>query len=215
MGLKEFFTLFLIFFSPKIAQSQIIFDTRGGDIHVPPVGSARFNATTGAELDLKFHKPVQHSLIQDVFDVLKNKIHFEKKSFDIPWNYIEDGCYIRAQITRYVLDEYQIDSFKVFAFGSLDFNNGSISANWSFHVANGIYSNQKVYIIDPAVHPNGPILIDEWIRLISNDQAVKISFCSPKTYQDYDSCSDPKEVSRERVLDELESLIFTANLRKK
>lgn len=106
----------------------------------------------------------------------------------ITWLFPDDGCWIRASAAIHDLFgpfnnivKQDIRPAKIFAFGNLcvNTNNESTgSVSWWYHTAPIIKDaqTQKVYVLDPAVNPFEPMLVEEWIAVIgSNDGACQQS----------------------------------------
>lgn len=99
----------------------------------------------------------------------------------IPFQYVADGCYARAQKMRQVIESYYgYTSYKIFnyacnAAGTLAVKatlwNNNCCVRWWYHVTSWVYvqegSSQKAYAIDPAMF-TGPVSISTWIAAQKN-----------------------------------------------
>jgi hypothetical protein len=110
------------------------------------------------------------------------------------WLFPDDGCYARAGlIIQHAIDWNFIVPSKIFAFGNLAVktsNTPSGYASWWYHVAVIIRSeDSKLWVLDPSIQMDAPILVDDWVSAMSKDKnSIGVSACSSFTYGPYSSC---------------------------
>ncbi len=110
------------------------------------------------------------------------------------WLYPHDGCWVRAAVSRQLAKQENFgDLQKLFIFGSLNvktLNSESGSVGWWYHVV-PIFKNSQgePMISDPAIEPNKPLKLTEWIlRQTDEVEKVSLALCSPETYLPTDDC---------------------------
>lgn len=133
--------------------------------------------------------------IETIFQRLRDSRYFQDevtKNFArrISWLFPDDGCSTR--LAAMIKDFFgpinnpvnnKTRPSKVFAFGNLCMlseNTLSGSIRWWYHTAPVVrdQSTKQIYVLDPAIEPNHPILIDQWMEKISaNDGA-----CADESY---------------------------------
>ncbi len=115
----------------------------------------------------------------------------------IPWEYPEDFCYARAGAANiYLRSNSHIRPSLIFVFGDLSAKsvnamNDNERVNWNYHVAPIVQEHDNIYVLDPAINPNKPLLVHEWYDLM-HDQNLKAAICDTYTYYPNDSCLHPK-----------------------
>jgi hypothetical protein len=82
---------------------------------------------------------------------------------------------------------------KIFVFGDLTVrtsNSPTGKVSWWYHVAPIIRSeDSNLWVLDPAVHPDAPILLNSWLGAMTNNiTSLRMSACSSFTYGPNDSC---------------------------
>jgi hypothetical protein len=121
------------------------------------------------------------------------------------WLYPDDGCFARADLAVQNLAGWNYPQVeKVFIFGDLSVataNSPSGGVSWWFHVAPLARVGDDLYVLDPAVHPDGPLTLTEWTDQISDDPtAVVVSFCGSTAYSPYSRCDTPGVADWERTI---------------
>ncbi len=111
------------------------------------------------------------------------------------WLYPDDGCYARADVFR---DHIKTSGFtgkvyKLFVFGNLKVrtsNHPSGFVSWWYHVVPLVYDGVEAYVIDPAIDPSGPMLVDDWAKSVdeNNDAKIRFSLCQGESVSPYDAC---------------------------
>jgi hypothetical protein len=109
------------------------------------------------------------------------------------WLYPDDGCFARAGIMNIELEALGYGRFKkVFIFGSLDVqtqNHPAGSVQWWYHVAPIVMAGTTAYVIDPAIEPQRPLSLEEWVlRQVGVFSDAKLAICHSQTYQPFSSC---------------------------
>ena len=167
---------------------------------VAPEASASEAAIEWTKLDTKSMKPwpsltVLEEAFQKVRDsrflVTRDMPDFKRRS---SWLYPADGCFARAGLAnKNLIDWNYPEAYKVFVFGDLNVktdNSTSGQVTWWFHVVPAVKVGEEVYILDPAIEPQKPLLLKEWLERMTLDlTSVKVSVCHPKTYSPYDTCA--------------------------
>ncbi len=99
------------------------------------------------------------------------------------WLYPDDGCFARAEIAAQELIDlgYPVPN-KIFAFGDLEVtthNNSSGYVTWWYHVVPGYKYKGQIIVFDPAIEPQKPLLLSEWVRRMSgrNTSDVEVAVC--------------------------------------
>lgn len=110
----------------------------------------------------------------------------------LTWLYPEDGCFLRAELMVQKLKEWgYLTPKQVFAFGELSFSTPYETVNWWYHVAPAVRFRDQVYIIDPAVDYQRPLLIQEWIQKISGSvEVTQFTVCEAGAVSPDDSCHE-------------------------
>ena len=87
---------------------------------------------------------------------------------DINWDYIEDGCDVRAHLMTRDFKDKGITSDKVWVNGNLSYRDSDgKKTQWNFHVAPIVYVKNwrgkiEKYVIDPSVSDR-PLKVNEWL----------------------------------------------------
>lgn len=105
----------------------------------------------------------------------------------IPFDYIADGCYARAQVMDQVFQDNQLANGKIFVEGDLTAKNGLFpnGVRWWYHVAplvptagtNG--SNEGLRVVDPGVSKTS-LSPQAWISAIDPSQNPVTVQCTPR-----------------------------------
>lgn len=110
----------------------------------------------------------------------------------ISWLYPDDGCYSRAAMTGIKLEqEHLVRPAKIFAFGDLMIQTPYSTKGvvyWWYHVAAAVNYMGSIYVIDPALKSDGPILVDEWYSKMGAADTLTAVVCSKYTYDPLDFC---------------------------
>lgn len=110
------------------------------------------------------------------------------------WLYPDDGCFARAALAILNLDKwnYEIPN-KVFVFGDLAVktkNSPDGEVTWWYHVAPLVEVDGQKYVLDPAVEPEAPLLLKDWLARMSPDPAtLEVAVCGSGSYTPYDACA--------------------------
>ncbi|MBL7478906.1 protein-glutamine glutaminase family protein [Legionella bononiensis] len=126
---------------------------------------------------------------------------FERR---ISWLYPDDGCFARAALSIIKLEkENLLKPAKIFAFGDLILQtsyspDGYVS--WWYHVSTAVNYMGSIYILDPALNPAGPLLVDEWYSKMGNEMELSGVICSSYTYGPFDNCYQVSGTSDERAI---------------
>lgn len=110
----------------------------------------------------------------------------------ISWLYPDDGCFARAALSGIKLEREQLQRpAKIFAFGDLMVQTkysreGYVT--WWYHVSTAVNYMGVIYVFDPALNPERPMLVDEWYGQMGNAANLSGSVCNTYTYDPFDSC---------------------------
>lgn len=124
----------------------------------------------------------------------------------ISWLYPKDGCWTRAALfNRNAFRLFIPIPDKVFAFGNLRVKTPNSSrgvVGWWYHVAPIVQVGTTKYVLDPAIEPEKPLPLADWLGRMGNPQKIKVAICKSGTYSPGDSCdkeTDGMELRAERV----------------
>ncbi|OFZ19125.1 MAG: hypothetical protein A2X94_10285 [Bdellovibrionales bacterium GWB1_55_8] len=115
----------------------------------------------------------------------------------IPWNNIGDGCWPRAALASGLLENAGLRRpAKLFVFGPLYVSTVNHAAGWWYHVVPIVAAEGRVFVLDPAVNPDRPQTLDEFMsRIIADPDDATLSICNPFAYLPWSMCyvSGPSE----------------------
>lgn len=188
-----------------------VFETQSPDekfLRVTPIGSARlYNEETlpkaiawksMADMQERFEK-----IRDERFMTMADEPEFLRR---ISWLYPKDGCFARASLfNRNAFRLFIPVPNKVFAFGNLRVKTPNSSrgvVGWWYHVAPIVQVGAEKYVLDPAIEPERPLLLKEWIERMGNPKRIKVSICSSGAYSPGDNClkeTDGMELRAERT----------------
>lgn len=151
----------------------------------------------------------QFNYIRDTRFVQTDDPNFPRR---ITWLYPDDGCYARAEMMKYELENNHFPApKKIFAFGDLfAFSNNSPSGyvQWWYHVAVTYRVGADVYVFDPSIEPLRPITLQTWNDLIGGDDApLRYSICSADTVDPMEDCFNPTRDSLEDTISAQKSFL--------
>lgn len=123
----------------------------------------------------------------------------------ITWQYPDDGCFTRAEMTIRKLKEQDFSGLKkIFVFGDLEMKTSNSSegvVRWWFHVAPLVKVNFEYYVIDPSVSPSRIMTVRDWIQRMNRDfDNVRLSVCHESSYDPASVCYEEDYVPDEEVL---------------
>ncbi|MEK7358040.1 MAG: sigma 54-interacting transcriptional regulator [Bdellovibrionota bacterium] len=109
------------------------------------------------------------------------------------WMYPDDGCFVRASHVAKSLERAGlVRPGKVFAFGNLKMTTSFHprgAVYWWYHVAPAYRKGNLVIVLDPAAHHDRPLLLHEWVALISRKpETTKIALCDTNAYMAAQTC---------------------------
>ncbi|WP_413612853.1 protein-glutamine glutaminase family protein [Bdellovibrio sp. HCB-110] len=130
----------------------------------------------------------------------------------LTWMYPDDGCYARAEIAKYELENHHFPApKKVFVFGNLSApssNSPTGSVQWWYHVAVTYRVGPEVYVFDPSLEPQRPLKLAEWNKLVGGENThVQYSVCDHETYDPSGDCYHPTPLSRDEAYYEQKSFL--------
>lgn len=135
----------------------------------------------------------------------------------ISWLYPDDGCFARAQNLGLLIQSLplQFKFSKMFIFGNLyaaTKNNPNGYVTWWYHVAVTFRMGTEVFIFDPSLSPDRPLLLEDWSKLMVNDPAqlpnLKYSICHASSYVPGSLCNgDGVNLNQESVRSQLNSYL--------
>lgn len=124
----------------------------------------------------------------------------------ISWLYPKDGCFARAALfNRNAFRMFVPIPDKIFAFGNLRVNTNNSRrgvVGWWYHVAPMVQVGETRYVLDPAIEPNKPLPLEEWLTRMGNPARIKVALCRSGTYSPGDNCNkqtDGMELRAERT----------------
>ncbi|GEM_PF-2629389 len=110
--------------------------------------------------------------------------HFRAAKNDpsIPWEFVNDGCFARSQVTADKVLQNGDNVSKIFAMvdpdagpaDRLKAGNKFSKGSWWYHSAPMVFARDEKtgkvdgYVIDPSVNGQGPVKADEWLKSIWN-----------------------------------------------
>ena len=110
----------------------------------------------------------------------------------ISWLYPDDGCFSRAGMTGIELEkEHFIRPAKIFVFGDLEVETPYTkdrTVSWWYHVAGVVDYMGTIYVLDPALNSDAPMLVDEWFNKMGASEAMLGVVCNTYTYDPFDYC---------------------------
>lgn len=120
-----------------------------------------------------------------------SKPNFPRRS---SWMYPDDGCFARAALAvRNLVQHSTTAPKKVFAFGDLRVktqNSPDGEVTWWYHVAPLVEVAGQKYVLDPALQPERPLKLEEWLALMSdNPSSIEVSVCESGSYTPGDDCT--------------------------
>jgi len=123
---------------------------------------------------------------------------FERR---ISWLYPDDGCFVRAAMMSRLLTEQGLSSpQRIFVFGDLTVETkNSIFGyvNWWYHTALITRVDDQLLVWDPALNPEAPIELSQWLSLQTKDlSSLQVAICDPGTYGPKDQCQNNEFLSR-------------------
>ncbi|MBY0385165.1 hypothetical protein K2X05_08410, partial [bacterium] len=112
------------------------------------------------------------------------------------WLYPDDGCYARASLMKNNLATMEKPTpTKIFVMGNLWVKTKNAlwggGVSWWYHVAPIVTDGLEKYVLDPAIEPNKPLPLKEWLAKMGKPDAIKISICAPTSYTPYSDCENP------------------------
>lgn len=124
----------------------------------------------------------------------------------ISWLYPKDGCFARAALfNRNAFRMFIPIPNKIFAFGNLRVKTNNSPrgvVGWWYHVAPMVQVGETRYVLDPAIEPERPLSVEEWLTRMGNPARIKVAICGSGTYSPSDNCnkeSDGMELRAERT----------------
>ncbi|MEZ4742445.1 MAG: protein-glutamine glutaminase family protein [Bdellovibrionota bacterium] len=125
----------------------------------------------------------------------------------ISWLYPDDGCFVRSDLAIHKLAGWGYSNFKkLYIFGELSAQTTNAPSGvvyWWFHIVPVASIDGEIFALDQAIDSSGPLTLDEWLNLISSNQAnLKGSLCSASSYIPYSHCNSLVASNVERAIDE-------------
>ena len=124
------------------------------------------------------------------------------------WLFPDDGCFARAALAIQNLKTWNLPvPSKLFIFGNLTVktkNSPTGTVSWWYHVVPIVLVGQQPVILDPAINPEQPMLLKDWIGTMTNDlKSTKFSVCRPSTYAPSSPCSVDSASSASALEDQM------------
>ncbi|MCB0378695.1 MAG: hypothetical protein KDD33_09400, partial [Bdellovibrionales bacterium] len=122
----------------------------------------------------------------------------------ITWLYPDDGCYYRAGLFVDKARELGFEApSRVFVFGNLTVktnNHPDGEVSWWYHTAPIVRLGSEVFVLDPAIQPQEPLPIADWILTqVPKLSEVSVSYCSGDTYGPHSACDPSQLLTSESV----------------
>lgn len=164
-------------------------------LRATPIGSARLynpaNLPKGTGWSSVAVMQERFEQIRDErFLTLNNDQDFLRR---ISWLYPQDGCYIRAALfNRNAFRMFIPIPSTVFAFGNLRLKTNNSPrgvVGWWFHVAPLVQVGETKYVLDPAIEPERPLTIDEWLSRMGTPVRIKVAICGSGTNSPGGNCN--------------------------
>lgn len=138
-----------------------------------------------------------HDELMHLFALIRDKRFLYNPSMPdfsrrITWLYPDDGCFLRAALAGILLEEeHLIRPAKIFIFGDLELSTqysrkGHVS--WWYHVAAVVNYMGSIYVLDPALNNEQPMLLEAWYQRMSLDGNLSGVVCNAYTYDPLDHC---------------------------
>lgn len=126
---------------------------------------------------------------------------FERR---ISWLYPDDGCFARAALSGMKLEsENLMRPAKIFAFGDLMVQTNYSEegyVSWWYHVSTAVNYMGSIYILDPALNPDAPVLVEDWYNKMGNVAELSGIVCNVYAYNPFDSCYEATTSSEDKAL---------------
>lgn len=111
----------------------------------------------------------------------------------ISWLYPDDGCFVRAAMMSFLLKELNLPSpQRIFVFGNLLVETENAPqgfVQWWYHTALVSKVDSQIFVWDPALEPNHPILLKNWLKLQNEDiDKLKVAICDPNAFSPNSAC---------------------------
>lgn len=114
----------------------------------------------------------------------------------LTWLYPDDGCFARAAMMKNYLEDkgYMLPS-RIFIFGDLRVqtkNSPNGYVTWWYHTAPIVRLDGEVYVFDPAINPQGPTPVKQWILTqVPRLDEARVAYCAPGAYHPGSDCDQP------------------------
>ncbi len=124
------------------------------------------------------------------------------------WLFPDDGCFARAALAIQNLKTWNLPvPAKLFIFGNLTVktkNSPSGAVSWWYHVVPIVMVGQQPVILDPAINPDQPMLLKDWIGTMTADlRTTKFSVCRSTAYAPSSPCSVDSTSSSSALEDQM------------
>lgn len=115
----------------------------------------------------------------------------------IPWLYPENGCFLRAALAKRLLSLNRYPKTKkLFVFGDFKYKSKwtkSGYVSFKFHVAVAARVESEIYILDPSVKYERPLLLLHWCEMLtseSQNKNIEYSLCNELTVSHNSKCDE-------------------------
>lgn len=130
----------------------------------------------------------------------------------LTWLYPDDGCFARAEMATYILEENHFTNpKKIFVFGNLRAatkNAPGGFVEWWYHVAVIYRIDKTAYVFDPAINPARPVTLDEWNTAVGGSSRLQYAICDYRTYDPHQDCTKPQSLSKDAALSEQRAFLY-------
>lgn len=121
----------------------------------------------------------------------------ELRSRRATWLYPDDGCFVRAAVATYFIDQISnVKPMKIFAFDTLTAktpNSPDGQVQWWYHVApitkvvDAVTMKETFYVYDPALQPKAPMEVTAWLQAMNAPNA-EVAICASDSYDPDSDC---------------------------
>ena len=122
------------------------------------------------------------------------------------WLYPDDGCFARAEVAAQELVQLGFPKpNKIFAFGDLEVRSKNALGglvSWWYHVVPAYKYKGKIIIFDPAIEPQKPLALSEWLQRMTGNTTgeIELAVCDSTALGPDSQCFDDSSLNREKVL---------------
>lgn len=108
----------------------------------------------------------------------------------IPWLYLFDGCYLRAELVAEKFREWGYPQPRqVLAFGNLTGASPFGTATWWYHVAPVFRVERRAYVLDASLDAAHPLPLEAWVlKMVRDRNSAQLSICNTEVTDPEGDC---------------------------